>query len=74
MESGRPPAWRLVILFAVLALAAGAFGAFALPKLAVGAPPEQWILAAAEPEAPAPKPHRCRHDEQPPLRPFDDAR
>jgi hypothetical protein len=63
-----------VILFAVLALASGAFGALALPRLAVVAPPEQWQLAAAKPQAPAPKPHRCKHDERPAPRPFDDAR
>jgi hypothetical protein len=65
-----------VIFFAVLALAAGAFGAFALPRLAVATPPEQWRLAAAELEEPAPatKPRRCRHDERPAPRPFDDAR
>jgi hypothetical protein len=65
-----------VVFFAVLALAAGAFGALALPRLAVATPPEQWRLAAAqvEEQAPARKPHRCRHDGRPAPRPFDDAR
>jgi hypothetical protein len=66
--------WRLVLFFAVLALAAGAFGALALPRLAVVAPPEQWRLAAERPEAPPTKARRCRHEERPALRPFDDAR
>lgn len=77
MESGRPPIWRLVVFVATLALVAGAFGAFALPRLAVVSPPEGWRLAAAKPEAPAPKPRRCKHDGRPALpmtRPFDDAR
>ena len=63
-----------MIFFAALALAAGAFGALALPRLAVDASPERWQLAAAELEAAAPKPHRCRHDERPPVRAFDYAR
>lgn len=78
MESGRPPVWRLAIVLAVLALAAGAFGALALPRLAVVAPPDQWRLAAAEPDAAPEKPRRCRKDgrsaERPALRPFDYSR
>jgi len=74
VESGRPPGWRLGIFFAALALAAGAFGAFGLPRLAVVAAPEQWRLAATEPEAPAPRPDRCREEERVRSRPFDDAR
>lgn len=66
--------WRLVIFFAVLALAAGAFGALALPRLAVVAPPEQWRLAATKPAVPQPTPHRCRHEKPATSRPIDDAR
>jgi hypothetical protein len=64
-----------VIFIAVLAVAAGAFGALGLPKLAVATPPDTWQLAAAEPQAPTPgKRHRCRHDERPAPAPFDFAR
>jgi len=53
-----------VIFVAVLALAAGGFGALGLPQLAVVAPPQQWNLAATKP-APAPlPPHRCRDDDR----------
>jgi hypothetical protein len=67
----------LVIFFAVLALAAGAFGALGLPRLAVVAPPAQWSLAASKaelPAAPVPRPHRCRHEERVKVLPFDYAR
>ncbi len=63
-----------MVFFAVLALAAGAFGALGLPRLAVVAPPEQWRLAAAEPETTVPRPHRCRLERHESPRPFDYAR
>lgn len=74
MESGRSPVWRLVVFFVALAVVAGAFGALALPRLAVTAPPEQWRLAAPKAEAPVPKPHRCARLERPAPPPLDDAR
>jgi len=47
VETGRPPRWRIVTFLAALALAAGAFGALALPRLAVDDTPAQWREAAA---------------------------